>query len=402
MADSFFDEMKYRVGFLESDAERIRSLTQVIYPALGAVVEAFYRWLFEDPRARLVFNGGEEQMARQRQIFAGWLEELFSGRYDDAYYQKRLAIGHSHVRVNLPQHYMMTAMEVVWQQLSLVLLRDSAPGRDVQADLNSLHKLLTMELAIMLQSYKESYSTQIRHEERQVVEERLTQSEHLAQIGQLAASLAHEIKNPLAGISGAIQVIRDGMAPADPHRQVIREILGQIDRLDAAVKDLLVYARPKPPELKPCNLAGVVQAVLNLNRDVPLLRRLHVALDEEEGLPRVLADAGQIEQLVMNLLFNAAHACQPGGSIQISLLSRDSCVRLVMADEGHGMDQATCTQALEPFFTTKAKGTGLGLPICRKIVEAHGGSMSLESKMGVGTTVIVDLPIVDCQFPNSD
>jgi two-component system, NtrC family, sensor histidine kinase HydH len=391
MAASFFEEMKSRIGFGEQDVAHLGSLTPVITPLLTVVTDSFYRWLFEDLQARALFTGGQEQMDRQRQLFTQWIKELLSGPYDEAYYQKHLIIGHTHVRVGLPQRYMFTAFEIVWQELKRVILEKKVS--DQEAKLAALHKLFTLEIAIMLESYKESYSTQIRHEERLVVEERLTQSEHMAKIGQLAASLAHEIKNPLAGISGAIQVIRDGMDKSDPRRDVIREILSQIDRLDNAVKDLLVYARPKPPELKPCNLAGVVQTVLNLNRTVPLLRSLHLTLDEQGDLPLVQADSAQIEQLVINLLFNAAQASEPGDHISIVLLPRQGYVRLIVTDEGHGMDQVTCERSFEPFFTTKAKGTGLGLPICKKIVEAHGGIMRMESKLDRGTTVIADFPI---------
>ena len=105
-----------------------------------------------------------------------------------------------------------------------------------------------LDLAVMLESYQESYAEQVRRSERSAVEEKLTRAEHLAEIGQLAASLAHEIKNPLAGISGAIQVFRDTMPHNNPHRPILTEILGQINRLDATVKDLLLYARPLPPK----------------------------------------------------------------------------------------------------------------------------------------------------------
>jgi signal transduction histidine kinase len=174
---------------------------------------------------------------------------------------------------------------------------------------------------------------------------------------------------------------------------VIHEILAQISRLDDAVKDLLVYARPKPPELLPCRLAAVVDRVVKMNQGVPSLRYLQVCVTAPEDLPLVSADAGQLEQLVINLLFNAAHASPKGAQIDVSLESMNGTVRLVLADQGHGMDIATCDRAFEPFFTTKAKGTGLGLPICKKIAEAHGGSLRIRSGVNRGTQAILDLPI---------
>jgi signal transduction histidine kinase len=156
------------------------------------------------------------------------------------------------VQVGLPQQYMFAAMQVVWEELERGIRRQGV--KDAAAKLASLHKLLTLELAVMLDSYKQSYSEQIRQTEREAVQERLTEARHLAQIGHLAASLAHEIKNPLAGISGAIQVIRDSMKPNEPHRPILDEVLRQVIRLDGTVKDLLVNARPKPPRFRPCRI----------------------------------------------------------------------------------------------------------------------------------------------------
>lgn len=397
MSDTSFDDMKRRIGFMEDDAAYLRALGEAIESHYPEITEAFYRWLFADPRALRVFSGGDEQLARQRHVFGRWLEECFSGVYDDEYYHKRLQIGRTHVRVGLPQEYMLLAVEIVWQEVRRVAL-ELRPQRFDEM-MVAFHKLLTLELAIMLESYKEGYSSQIRQEERSVAEEKLTRSEHLATIGQLAASLAHEIKNPLAGISGAIQVIRDGMKPNDPHRTIIHEILGQIDRLDAAVKDLLIYARPRPPELAPCDLAAIVLRVIRLMRDTPLFQRVRLSVSAEEGLPYVAGDANQLEQLVLNLLVNAVQACQPGKDVSVTLRGVNQMVRMAVKDGGCGMDPVTAVRAFEPFFTTKAKGTGLGLPICRKIVEAHGGKIDLRSEVGVGTEVMVDIPQVRSATP---
>lgn len=397
MSDTSFDDMKRRIGFMEDDAAYLRALGEAIESHYPEITEAFYRWLFADPRALRVFSGGDEQLARQRHVFGRWLEECFSGVYDDEYYRKRLQIGRTHVRVGLPQEYMLLAVEIVWQEVRRVAL-ELRPQRFDEM-MVAFHKLLTLELAIMLESYKEGYSSQIRQEERSVAEEKLTRSEHLATIGQLAASLAHEIKNPLAGISGAIQVIRDGMKPNDPHRTIIHEILGQIDRLDAAVKDLLIYARPRPPELAPCDLAAIVLRVIRLMRDTPLFQRVRLSVSAEEGLPYVAGDANQLEQLVLNLLVNAVQACQPGKDVSVTLRGVNQMVRMAVKDGGCGMDPVTAVRAFEPFFTTKAKGTGLGLPICRKIVEAHGGKIDLRSEVGVGTEVMVDIPQVRSATP---
>jgi signal transduction histidine kinase len=388
---TFFIDLKRRIGFDRRDADRIHQLWQTIAPMAETITERFHEWLLSDASARAVFTS-EAQVLSQRRAFAAWLAELFNGAYDFEYFQRRIDIGRTHVRVGLPQHYMFTAMETVWHEIRQIVRDSRTPDADTKLD--SLHRLLTLETTVMLESYKNYYSQRVREEERTVAEEKLTRSEHLAQLGQLAASLAHEIKNPLAGISGAIQVIRDQMEGDDPKQAVIREILAQIGRLDATVKDLLVYARPRPPEFRPCDLVTTTQRVLKVIREAPSMRSIPVQVNAESQVPPVPVDLRQIEQLVMNLLLNAAQACKNGGDINVNISSADRRVLIEIADTGTGMTPEVRARAFEPFFTTKAKGTGLGLPICKKIVEAHGGTIALDSTSGKGTTVTVELPQV--------
>lgn len=387
---TFFEDMKQHIGFGDGDVANLRAVEPAIRDQFGPVIDRFYDRLFRDAGARAVFTGGPAQMTRQRNMLTAWLSDLFTDTYDRKYCERRAAIGRAHVRVGMPQHYMFSGMEILGQELEKAI-RAACPAQ-VEQKVAALRKLLTLELAIMLESFKESYTSQVREEERNFADERVTRSEHLAEVGQLAASLAHEIKNPLAGISGAIQVIRDGMGADHPHRPIIREILGQINRLDAAVKDLLIYAKPKPPTLQPCDLNSVINRVVRLLRGTAAFRRVEVRF-EPLSVPLVPADENQIEQLVINLLVNAAHACEAvGGTIDLGLAEENGAVRLVVADTGEGMDEKTRQRAFEPFFTTKARGTGLGLSICRKIVDAHGAAVTLTSAKGAGTKVMIDFP----------
>jgi signal transduction histidine kinase len=385
-----FEEMKCYVGFNDADAANVASLARYIRPSIPQIVEHFYEVLLRSPSAKVVFTGGEVQLTRQRQMLTMWLTELFDGKYDNDYYDRRLRIGTAHVRVGLPQQFMCLGMEITWQEVRRII--KDAKLRDADDKLDSLHKLLTLDLATMLETYKEAYSEKIRADERTAVEERLTRAEHLAEIGQLAASLAHEIKNPLAGISGAIQVFRDDLAPDDPRQSTITEILGQIHRLDAAVIDLLLYARPTPPRAADVSLADTIRRVLNVLAEEPALQHVEVEFDHHAKDIHIHADRGQIEQLLINLLINAAHASHDGGAIRVNVTHLPDRIRLVVADSGKGMSPEVQSRAFEPFFTTKAKGTGLGLSICRRIVETHGGRVFLESAIGRGTTVVVDFP----------
>ncbi len=384
------DEIKSYVGFDEVDARQLLALRSVVADSLDEVVQRFYDTVQAHPEAAKVFREGVEQIERQKPVLKTWLSELFDGGSTPDYCERRAAIGRAHVTVALPQRYVLTAMEVVWQELSRIIRRANPP--EIEAKLSALHKLLTIELSIMLETYMESYAAKVRSMERNLVEKRLTRAEHLAEIGQLAASLAHEIKNPLAGISGAIQVLRDDMGSDDPKRAIIGEVLAQISRLDAAVKDLLIYARPTDPRPDECALDVIVQRVLMVLNGEPALQGLDVTVRIVGPHPNLVADERQLEQLVMNLIINASHASSEGSAIRIEIQGDEDNVGFSVRDFGKGIPEQVRVHVFEPFYTTKAKGTGLGLCICRRIVESHGGSIAIESESGQGTTVTVLLP----------
>lgn len=392
MDSTFFVDLKRRIGFDSRDAENIHRLWSAVAPSTQDLANRFQQWLLSDLEVRAVLAGGAPQIDTLRRAFVAWLTDVFTGAYDFEYFDRRIDIGRTHVQLGLSQHNMFIAMETIWRDLQGVVRSTGLPNAEEM--LASLHRLLTLDMAVMLESFKKYYSQKVRDEERSVAAEQLTRSEHLAQLGQLAASLAHEIKNPLAGISGAIQVLRDQMDSGDPRQSVIREILGQIDRLDATVKDLLVYARPRQPQFQPCDMVTSMHRALKMIRQAEAMRPVPVTVHAEPNVPPVPVDVRQIEQLIMNLLFNAAHACKAGGSIDAKISSADRKVVLEIVDTGSGMSPEVLAKAFEPFFTTKSKGTGLGLPICKRIVEAHGGSIEMQSQPGQGTRVTVKLPQV--------
>ncbi|MBI1826562.1 MAG: hypothetical protein HY287_00885 [Planctomycetes bacterium] len=384
-----FDEFRSFLGFNESDAANLRALRPVASPLVPRIVSKFYEVVLGHSGSAGVFSGGAEQMNRLRVVFTQWLNELFNGVYDEHYFSSRIRIGHTHVRIGLPQHYMPLAIEVVGQHFRNEL--SSMADEFVRKGLTSLQKLLLLDLTIMLHSYKEAYSQEIRDLERRAMGGELERARHLAEIGELAASLAHEIKNPLAGISGAIQVIGESLPESNPCRQVVPEILAQINRLDDTVKDLLSYARPAPPNMHPVNVGGLVIRIFALLQQEPALSGFPMQyLGAEKDIN---ADERLLEQLFMNLILNAAQASTTASPIDVELVENGRFVEIAVRDRGSGMSPEVQRKAIEPFFTTKAKGTGLGLAICRRIAEAHGGSISIESEPGLGTTVIVQLRV---------
>lgn len=390
MPAELFEEMKAAVRFSQTDATALLDLAKPLSPFLRRIVDSFYENLLRDPRASAIIKSDERRLESLRETLHNWMEELFCGRYGEAYFEQRCNIGRTHVRVNLPPPYMFTAMNVIRLALVDRINRLDIPG--TPRKIAALHKLLDLELAIMNETYREDLIGHIKEIEHAQYQQKLSESEHLATVGQLAASLAHEIKNPLAGISGAIQILGAGLGEDHPHKEIITEVLLLIDRLDMAVKDLLIYARPKPPERTRINLSNTLNRTLILLQEEPVFRNVHVICEGLEESHTVEADEAQIQQVFTNLMLNAAHACKQGGHVRCAIEHLDGAIRVIIEDDGAGMKPSVLARVYEPFYTTKARGTGLGLPICKRIVEAHGGVLDIQSEVGAGTRVTFDIP----------
>ncbi len=228
------------------------------------------------------------------------------------------------------------------------------------------------------------------------LERHLADAEHLATLGELSAGLAHEIKNPLAGIKGAIDVIRDSIPTSDVHREILGDVLHEVDRIDKIVKDLLNYAKPKPPSLNDINLPEVVQRIVTMVRKSLKNEALSIQLEQRGQIPGFTGDETQLEQVLLNLLLNAQNAMPKGGRVVVRLLHDPnlSTIRIEVRDNGPGIPEEIRKKIFQPFFTTRTDGTGLGLAICLKNVQYHGGSIEVRSKVGHGTNFVVMLPLL--------
>jgi two-component system sensor histidine kinase PilS (NtrC family) len=246
------------------------------------------------------------------------------------------------------------------------------------------------------------------------MEANLRQSERLAAIGELSASIAHEIRNPLAAISGSIEMLqggRVGQEESGDSAHLMNIVVREVDRLNHLISDFLRYARPGPLNLETVPLQEVISDVLEIF-GAPRSDAIKIDLAVEDGLA-AFADSGQIRQVLWNLLLNAAEAMPDGGRLRVdarTLPEPDSqggspggrraqgegngksrWLEIAIADDGSGIPQDKLSRIFDPFFTTKYNGSGLGLATVHRIVENHGGSVRLESKLGVGTTVRVRL-----------
>lgn len=382
-------DWKAYVGFTQADAQILRELGPLVNPKIDAIVSGFYDVLLKSPTARAVFQGGDKQMDRQKRKLGVWIQELFSGSYDDTYVASRARIGATHVEVGLPQQYTILGMHVLRGLLIETLDRQNRLSRQ---SAEALERILTLDLSIMLHSYQQHHDDATRLLERAAMEEQVSRAHHMAEIGHLAASLAHEIKNPLAGISGAIQVIGESLPPSSGHQPIVKEALAQIKRLDAAVNDLLLYARPSPPAISVVRVEDLLARILLVMGEEPAIQRVRIEHECTPGTLSFYADQSQIEQVLINLILNAAQASPNLGDVRVTAHRESDDVILTVRDQGAGLSSEAQARAFEPFFTTKARGTGLGLSICRRIIEAHGGALDLQSTERKGTTVTVTLP----------
>jgi len=202
--------------------------------------------------------------------------------------------------------------------------------------------------------------------------------------------VAHEVKNPLAGIRGALEVIGGRMPEASRDRAVLRDIIGRLDSLNDTVQDLLVFARPREPRLTPVSLVHLLETTAALLKKDPAHADTHV--DISGDTPVVEVDAEQLQTVFLNLLLNAAQAAGPGGRVRAEVSTDNGLCRVAIADNGPGISAEIRERIFEPFFTTKHRGTGLGLPTAKRVIERHQGTIGIDCPAEGGTIVTVILP----------
>lgn len=242
------------------------------------------------------------------------------------------------------------------------------------------------QLGDKLQELEEAYRKLRQAQDDQV------RSERLAVIGEMSARMAHEIRNPLSTIGGFARAIARGTRP-DRVEVNARVIVEEVERLERLLADTLNFSRPTPLDLKPTDLNDLAETVFGLLKGALAESRVTFEKRPEPDLPSVVIDAGQIKQVLLNLIQNALQAMPGGGALKVSTRRRNGAVEVVVQDTGVGISPEDIHHIFSPFFTTKTSGTGLGLAISRKIISDHAGDIAVASQPGVGTTVTVRLPL---------
>jgi len=240
----------------------------------------------------------------------------------------------------------------------------------------------------------EETKTELEHvytELRQNIEQ-MKKSERLTAAGQLSASLAHEIRNPLASISGAAGILARGQASMESRGECLEILTKESQRLNNLLTNFLEFARPRLPRLQPTDPAELIYAVSSLAQHVAAARRVAVHIEADPTTPEVQCDPEQIKQLLLNLLLNAVQATPEGGSVVVRCVAGADDVAIEVCDEGPGIPMQDREHIFEPFFTTKESGTGLGLAIAANIAEQHGGTLQCVDSLHGGAIFRIELP----------
>lgn len=378
-APTFFAEVVDYIGFSLEDSARLADFLPIAAPHFARIAEHFYERILAHPNAHDAITGGPEQIERLKQTLIGWMHSGLEGPHDRDFCRRRARIGHMHVRIGLPQRFMVTAMNVMRLDFRRVVEQELAHAevKQLQALNDSIDRLFDLELAIMLEAYKLETDDRLRRRER------------LATIGQLAASIGHDLRNPLSVMESSLYILRRRSGEDERMLKHVDRIGQQITECDSIITHLLEMARNQPPRRTTIVLAKLVADAITAAR-VP--DRIHVELDGVDAF-ELYIDPALIKQALVNLLLNSVQAQREGeGWIRVHATREDDYAVITVEDAGPGFESITMSVLFEPLVTTKTSGTGLGLSLVKSVVERHGGHVSAGNRAEGGAMVKLHLP----------
>jgi two-component system, NtrC family, sensor kinase len=376
-----YQEMQSYVGWTDKDARRVQSAGALLEPDFKPLIDDFYAEIQRHPNAVKVITGGQAQIERLKGTLLKWVRDLFTGPYDQAYVERRWKVGRRHVEIGLDQVFTNVALSRLRRGLQDALdTRWQEPPPELLAIRTSLNTLLDLDLAIIEDAYQDEYAA------------RLQRGERLAAIGQVAGGVAHELRNPLNVVKTSVYYLVNARN-TNPAKTA--EHLQRIERhvvlADGVITALSNFAKQPVPTLRPISAETCVKEALETN---PLPGTVQVALDFPSSLPAVLVDPDQVRIVFANLIRNARDAMPNGGRLSLSGGAVDESVEIAVADTGGGISPDNLGRIMEPLYSTKARGLGLGLAIARSILDKNKGSLRVTSELGRGSTFTVCLHAV--------
>ncbi len=378
LLDARYRELQAYVGWTEADAARVVAARSIVTPFLPALIDDFYAEIERHPQARRVITGGDEQIKRLKGTLLAWIRELFEGRYDADYVVRRRRVGLRHVEIGLDQVYTNVALSRLRGGL-LASLNGAweGPAELLIDTIHSIDKLLDLDLAIIEDAYQSEYIS------------RLQRTERLATLGQVSGGVAHELRNPLNVVKTSVYYLRNARSASPEKREEhMNRIERNVELADGVISALSNFARLPTPTPRPSDLEPIIHQALEIN---PPGARVATTVDVAGNLPKVDCDPIQIGIVLGNLIRNALDAMADGGRLMITARQRDGHVLLSVADDGVGIESENLARIMEPLFSTKTRGLGLGLAIARSIVEKNKGALLVESTLGKGSVFTLRL-----------
>ncbi len=367
-----YRELQSYVGWSEADARRIAAVAPLLGPHLDGLIDDFYQEIERHADARKVITGGHPQVARLKETLLQWIRDLLSGTYDEAYVMGRWRVGWRHVEIGLEQVYTNVALSRLRSGL-VRAIQDDWQGDEAERreTVRALNKLLDLDLAIIEDAYQAEYIG------------RLQRSERLATLGQVAGGVAHELRNPLNVVKTSVYYLMNARNPS-PEKKTdhLLRIERNVELADGVITALSNFARMPVPDMRPIAVESMVRDVLENN---PPGDQVEVVVECPPGLPPALGDVAQLRIVLGNLVRNARDAMPQGGRLTIAAGACGEWLEISVADTGPGMEKAELARIMEPLYSTKARGLGLGLAIARSIVEKHQGIIQVASKPGRGS-----------------
>ncbi len=372
-------ELQRYVGWTDESAGWIHSLTELIAPSFVPLVDDFYEEIQQHPGAVKVITGGQAQIERLKGTLVQWLRELFQGPYDASYVARRWRVGYRHVEIGLDQVYTNMALSRLRKGIHHVVEKSwTGEKADLLKTRDALNMLLDLDLAIIQDAYQAEYLN------------RQQQAERLAAIGQVAGGIAHELRNPLNVIKTSVYYLLNAKS-LSPEK--IAEHLGRIEkqvaRSDGVITALSNFAKLPIPDVKPFAVEAFLKEAV---QDVEIPDEIKTRIDCPADVHNAVGDVSQLQIVMRNLIKNACDAMPSGGQLTVQAENADGQLGISVIDTGHGIEPEILHRIMQPLFTTKARGIGLGLAMARAIVEKHEGSLTAQSVPGQGATFTVRLP----------
>jgi signal transduction histidine kinase len=379
MSETLLEELKRYVQFDADDEAALRALHPLAASEFTRIAGVFYDRILTHEGARTALEGGESRVGQLKVTLVAWMDKLLSGPWDEAYYEQRARIGRMHVRISLPQHYMFGAMNVIRQELGAIIDQHHASHpAELRASRVAVGKILDLELAIMLHTYREDLVAQrLRHE-------------RLATFGQLVGSIGHELRNPLGVIESSLYILRGRIGTDERAKKHVDRIGEQLVIANSIVSALLDMIRDRPLAPERVEVRAVLDEVSRMLAAPPGVR---IVMEGMEDLPALAADPAQLRQALANLVENAVHAVGDQGEVRVVGKRKGETVEIAVEDTGPGVDPEVRRRLFEPLITTKAKGIGLGLALVKRIVERHRGTVTYTAPAGSGARFVVELPV---------